>query len=167
MLRVDDWWACVDIDPVVPLEDSIGELGRLQSEGKVRFIGVSEFTVDELKRACAVAPIATVQNRYNILERKHEPVLDYCEANGIGFIPWYPLGAGPLSAENVPLGAMAHRLGVTPAQVALAWLLARSPVMLLIPGTTSIAHLEQNTAAADVRLSATDMAELNKISNAS
>ncbi len=151
------------IDPAVPLEDSIGELGRLQAEGKIRHIGVSEFDVEQLKRACAVAPITTVQNRYNIIDRNHEPVLEYCEENAIGFIPWYPLGAGPLSAADGPLAPTATRLGATPAQIALAWLLARSPVMLLIPGTASVAHLEQNTAAVDVQLSDEDMTELGKL----
>lgn len=141
------------IDPAVPLEDSVGALADLQREGKVRHIGLSEVNLEQLKRALAVAPIATVQNRYNVVDRDHEPVLGYCEANGIGFIPWAPLGDGRLCAKDGPLQPVAKRLGLTPSQVALAWLLARSRVMLPIPGTSTIPHLGQNVAAARANLS--------------
>jgi len=149
------------VDPSVPIEESVGALAELQSEGKVRHIGLSEVGLEQLKRARAVTSIATVQNRYNVADREHEAVLEQCAANAIGFIPWYPLGSGALGAKHGPLEALASRLGVTPAQVALAWLLARSPVVLPIPGTASIAHLEENVAAAGVRLTPEDMADLD------
>jgi aryl-alcohol dehydrogenase-like predicted oxidoreductase len=157
---------CIDlyqlhrVDPAVPLEESVGALACLQREGKVRHVGLSEVTIEQIERARAVAPIATVQNRYNVADREHEAVLDFCEANGIGFIPWYPLGSGALCADDGPLAAVAQRLGASASQVALAWLLARSPVILPIPGTSSIMHLEQNVAAADLRLAAEDIAEM-------
>lgn len=151
------------IDPVVPVEESIAALAELRSEGKLRHIGVSEFTVADLDRARAVAPIATVQNRYNVRDRKYDDVVDYCAANGIGFMPWFPLGSGRLCAPDGPLAPVAARHGATPSQIALAWLLARSPVMLPIPGTASIAHLEQNVAAADVTLTAGDLADLEAV----
>ena len=149
------------VDPNIPIEESIGALAELRSEGKVRHIGVSEVDVDQLKRARAVATIATVQNRYNVADRKHEAVLEHCEAQAIGFIPWYPLGSGSLCASDGPLQPIASRLGVTAAQVALAWLLARSPVILPIPGTKSIGHLQENAKAAALRLSTKDLADLN------
>ncbi|MDP8913955.1 MAG: aldo/keto reductase [Pseudomonadota bacterium] len=152
------------IDPAVPIEESVGALADLQREGKVRHIGLSEVSVEQIERAKKVAQIATVQNRYNVADREHEAVLDHCEVNGIGFIAWYPLGSGALSATGGPLDPIARRLGVTPSQVALAWLLARSPVLVAIPGTSSVAHLEQNVAAARVRLTADDMSELNRLS---
>jgi pyridoxine 4-dehydrogenase len=151
------------IDPAVPIEDSVGALADLQREGKVRHIGLSEVSVEQLERAKKVAPIATVQNRYNVADREHEAVLDQCEVNRIAFIAWYPLGSGSLSAPGGPLDPIARRLGVTPSQVALAWLLARSPVVVPIPGTSSVAHLEQNVAAARVRLTADDMSELGRL----
>lgn len=151
------------VDPAVPIEESVAALAELQDEGKVRHIGLSEVDVAQLQRARAVAPIATVQNRFNVADREHEAVLDWCEANAIGFIPWYPLGSGALCAARGPLAAIAARLRARPAQVALAWLLARSPVILPIPGTASIAHLEENVAAARLRLSAQDMAALGAI----
>ncbi len=149
------------IDPSVPLEESVGALGDLQGEGKVRHIGLSEISVEQLERARGVAPIATVQNRYNFAHREHEAVLDHCEANGIGFIPWFPLGDGQLCARNGPLEPAASPLGLAPSQLALAWLLARSPSMLPIPGTSRIAHLEQNVAAARIELTQATMRELD------
>ncbi|HZH05149.1 MAG TPA: aldo/keto reductase [Lautropia sp.] len=149
------------IDPAVPIEESVGALAELQREGKVRHIGLSEVSVEQLERARKVAAIATVQNRYNVADREHEAVLDHCEANGIGFIPWYPLGSGLLCAQGGPLDSIARRVGVTRSQVALAWLLARSPVMLPIPGTGAMRHLEENLAAAQVDLTGSDMAELD------
>lgn len=163
---------CIDlfqlhrVDPQVPIDVSVDALAQLQREGKVRHIGLSEVTVEQLERARAVAPIATVQNRYNVTDREHEPVLNYCEANSIGFIPWYPLGSGSLCAADGPLAPAASRLGATPAQVALAWLLARSRVMLPIPGTASLAHLEENVAARDLRLMDEDLVELNALAAA-
>lgn len=145
----------------MPIEDLVGALVDLQREGKVRYIGLSEAGVEELERARKIARIATVQNRYNFADREHEAVLVRCEYNGIGFIPWYPLGSGSLSAIDGPLDPVAQRLGVTASQVALAWLLARSPVVLPIPGTSAVKHLEQNVAAAGVRMTLEDMTELD------
>lgn len=151
------------VDPAVPIEDSVGALAELQQVGKVRHIGLSEVSVEQLERAREVAPIATVQNRFNVADREHEAVLEYCEANAIGFIPWYPLGSGCLCATGGPLNHVASRLEVSPSQIALAWLLARSPVMLPIPGTSSLMHLEQNVAASRVKLEAADLAELAQL----
>lgn len=141
------------IDPEVPLEDQIGELKALQDEGKVAHIGLSEVTVEQLQAAERVAPIATVQNLYNLTNRKAEPLLEYCEEHGIGFIPWFPLATGKLSQPGGPAAAIARRTGHTPSQLALVWLLRRSPVMLPIPGTSSVAHLDENMAAAAIELS--------------
>jgi aryl-alcohol dehydrogenase-like predicted oxidoreductase len=144
------------IDPEVPLEDQIGELKSLQEEGKIAHIGLSEVGVDELKAAEEIAPIVSVQNLYNLTNRKSEPLLEYCETRGIGFIPWFPLATGRLSKEGGPLAALSASTGPSPSQLALAWLLKRSPVMLPIPGTSSVAHLEENTAAAEIQLSDED-----------
>ena len=151
------------VDPAVPIEDSVGALAELQQVGKVRHIGLSEVSVEQLERAREVAPIATVQNRFNVADREHEAVLEYCEANAIGFIPWYPLGSGCLCPTGGPLNHVASRLGVSPSQIALAWLLARSPVMLPIAGTSSLMHLEQHVAASRVKLEAADLAELAQL----
>jgi aryl-alcohol dehydrogenase-like predicted oxidoreductase len=140
------------IDPKVPLEESIGELAALQQEGKVRHIGVSEVSVEELQKAQETAEIVTVQNLYNLTERKAEPLLEHCEEHGIGFIPWFPLATGKLAAAGGPLDRIAHEQHASPSQLALAWLLKRSPVMLPIPGTSSVAHLEDNLAAAEIEL---------------
>lgn len=140
------------IDPKVPLEDQVGELKKLQEEGKVRHIGLSEVSVEQLEAAQQVAPIASVQNLYNLAKRDAEPVLEYAEKHDIGFIPWFPLATGELAAENGPLAEAARRHDATPSQLALAWLLRRSPVMLPIPGTSSLGHLEQNTEAAGITL---------------
>ncbi len=154
------------IDPAVPIEESVGALAELQRAGKVRHLGLSEVSVEQLERARKVAPIATVQNRYNVADREHEAVLDHCEINGIGFIPWYPLGSGSLCATGGPLDAIARRVGVTASQIALAWLLARSRVVLPIPGTSTVMHLEQNMAAARVTLTAEDISELDRLAKA-
>jgi aryl-alcohol dehydrogenase-like predicted oxidoreductase len=151
------------IDPEVPLEESIGALADLQQEGKIRHIGLSEVTVDELARAHRIVPIATVQNRYNVTDREHEPVLDYCEAHGIGFIPWAPIGGRSDGLAAEALQRISEELQAAPRQVALAWLLARSPAILLIPGTASVSHLEQNVAAGDIELSEQQIASLNAI----
>ena len=151
------------IDPKVPLEEQLGELKALQDEGKVRHIGLSEVSIDEVKAASAVAPIASVQNLFNISNRKSEALLEYATAEGIAFIPWFPLATGKLSGEGSPLASLAARHGVSPSQLALAWLLRRSPVMLPIPGTKSVAHLEENVAAAAIELSDDEFAELDAL----
>jgi aryl-alcohol dehydrogenase-like predicted oxidoreductase len=141
------------IDPTVPLADQIGVLKELQDEGKVAHIGLSEITVDDLKAALEIAPIATVQNLYNLANRTAEDLLDFCASQNIGFIPWYPLATGELAKPGSPLDKLATAHGVTASQLALAWLLHRSPVMLPIPGTSRVAHLEDNIAAAEINLS--------------
>ena len=138
------------IDPEVPLEDQVGELAKLQQEGKIRHIGLSEVSVADVEAASKVATIATVQNLYNLVNRTAEPLLDHAEEHGIGFIPWFPLATGELSKPGGPLAEIAAAKGATPAQLALDWLLRRSPVMLPIPGTSSVAHLEENLGAADL-----------------
>lgn len=132
------------IDDEVPLEDQVGELRQLQTEGKIRFIGLSNVTVEQVKAARAIAQIVSVQNRYNVIDRNSEAVLDYCAQEDLGFIPWFPIATGELARPGGPLAALAGALGATTAQLALAWLLHRSPVLLPIPGTSSVAHLEEN-----------------------
>jgi pyridoxine 4-dehydrogenase len=149
------------IDPRVPIEESLGAIVQLRDEGKVRMIGVSNVSVAELERARAVADIVSVQNRYSIGDRGSEPVLETCERDGIAYLPWYPLGAGRLARAQV-LEAVASAHGATVAQVAIAWLLQRSPVMLPIPGTSSVAHLEENVAAAALRLSDGELDQLGR-----
>lgn len=144
------------IDPKVPLEDSLGPLVDAQRAGKIRHIGVSNFNVAELERARKVATIVSVQNEYNLDNRSSEAVLEHCEKLGIAFLPWYPLGAGGVLRSS-KIGALGKRLGATPAQLAIAWLLARSPVMLPIPGTNSIPHLEQNMAALTLQIKREDL----------
>jgi aryl-alcohol dehydrogenase-like predicted oxidoreductase len=143
------------IDPTVPLAEQLGALVELQDEGKIRHIGLSEVSVAELQEAQQTATIVSVQNLYNLAERKAEELLDHCEQNGIGFIPWFPLATGRLTGADgdAPLSRIAAELGASPAQVALAWLLKCSPVMLPIPGTSTVAHLEDNLAAAGIELS--------------
>ena len=147
-------------DPQVPYEDSVNALKELRDEGKIRHVGVSNVSVDELERARAIVEVVTVQNRYNLVERQAEPVLDVCERDGLGFIPWWPLATGDLALPGGPLAEIAERHAATPGQVALAWLLARSPVMLPIPGTSSRDHLEEDIAAADLRLAEEEVAEI-------
>jgi pyridoxine 4-dehydrogenase len=148
------------LDPAVPVEESVGAMVELQREGKVRLIGVSNVGVEELERARAVGEIVSVQNRYNLSDRESEAVLAACERAGIAFLPWFPIAAGALAGAG-ELQAVASAHGATAAQVALAWLLQRSPVMLPIPGTSSIPHLEENTAAAGLRLSAEEVRRLS------
>jgi pyridoxine 4-dehydrogenase len=155
------------IDTKFPAEDQIGELVALQQEGKIRHIGLSEVNVEELEAAQKVATIVSVQNMYNITVRSAEPVLEACEAQGIGFIPWFPLAAGPLAAPGGPLQRIADSHHATPSQLALAWLLKRSPVMLPIPGTSKVAHLEENVAAAEIELSDEEFETLSKAGSAS
>jgi pyridoxine 4-dehydrogenase len=140
------------IDSRVNPEEQFGALAELREEGKVRHVGLSEVGIEEIRQARKIVPIATVQNRYSLVDRSYEDVLDFCEPEGIGFIPWFPLATGELARPGGPLDDIAARRGVAPAQVALAWLLMRSPVMLLIPGTSSVEHLEENIAAASLRL---------------
>ena len=141
------------IDPEVALEDQIGVLRDLQGEGKIRHLGLSEVSVEQLEAAGRIAGITTVQNLYNLTNRQAEDVLEACERDSIGFIPWFPLATGKLARPGGPLDALSRETGATPPQLALAWLLRRSPVMLPIPGTSSVSHLEENVAAATVALS--------------
>jgi pyridoxine 4-dehydrogenase len=154
------------IDDKFPAEDQIGELVALQQEGKIRHIGLSEVNVDQLKAAQKVATIVSVQNMYNLTARDAEPVLDACEADGIGFIPWFPLAAGPLAAPDGPLQRIAADHHASPSQLALAWLLKRSPVMLPIPGTSKVAHLEENVAATEIELSDEEFDTLSRAASA-
>ncbi len=140
------------IDPAVPVEDQVGELKALQDEGKVRHIGLSEVSIEQLQEAQRTATIVSVQNLFNLANRDAEPLLDHCTTEGIGFIPWFPLATGELSKEDGPLAEAARRHEATPSQLALAWLLRRSPVVLPIPGTKSVEHLDANTAAASIEL---------------
>jgi len=149
-------------DNKVPFEDSLGALKELQDEGKIRHIGVSNVSVEELEQARGIVEVATVQNRYSLEDRHSEDVLDACEEDGIGFIPWFPLATGRLAEPGGPLDRIAGEHEASPAQIALAWLLARSPVMLPIPGTSSVEHLEENVAAARIELSADQVAEIGK-----
>ncbi len=140
------------VDPDTPLEDSLGELKLMQDEGKIRHIGVSEVGVETIAEMRKVVEIVSVQNLYNLTARQHEDVVEYCEREGLGFIPWFPLATGKLSADGGPLAKAAADHGVSASQLALAWLLRRSPVMLPIPGTSKVAHLEDNCEAALVEL---------------
>ncbi|MBW4078767.1 MAG: aldo/keto reductase [Acidobacteria bacterium] len=141
------------IDPEVDADDQFGVLRELLDEGKVKAVGLSEVSVEEIKKARTVVPISTVQNLYNVTNRSSEDVLNYCEAEGIGFIPWFPVASGHLARSGGPLDNLAAQSGVSVAQLSLAWLLRRSPVVLPIPGTSKVAHLEENCAAAGVELS--------------
>jgi aryl-alcohol dehydrogenase-like predicted oxidoreductase len=141
------------IDPQVPVAESVGELKALQQEGKIGHIGLSEISVDDLLEAQRTATIATVQNLYNLSDRSAEALLDHCASHDIGFIPWFPLATGELSKPGGPLAEIAQEHGSSPSQLALAWLLHRSPVMLPIPGTSSVEHVEENIAAAQIELS--------------
>ena len=154
------------IDDKFPAEDQVGELLKLQQEGKIRHIGLSEVNVDQLEAAQKVATIVSVQNMYNLSARTAEPVLEACEGQNIGFIPWFPLAAGPLAAADGPLQRIATDHDASPSQLALAWLLKRSPVMLPIPGTSKVAHLEENVAAAGIELSDDEFETLSKAGSA-
>jgi pyridoxine 4-dehydrogenase len=156
-----DLWQLHRIDPKVPAQEQFETLREFQSEGLIRHVGLSEVSVEDIERARKVVPVVSVQNRYNVTDRKWDPEVDYCEREGIAFIPWFPLSAGALDAE--PLHRVAQRHGATVFQIALAWLLARSPAMLVIPGTSSVEHLEENMAAAEIRLTANDIKELNSL----
>ncbi len=147
-----DLWQLHRIDSKVPMEESLGIIAKLRDEGKIRHVGLSEVKPHEIEQAQNIVPIVSVQNMYNIGDRQHEDTLEYCEKNNIAFIPWFPVAAGKLAREGGPLDTAAKRHGATVAQLALAWLLHRSPVMLPIPGTSSVKHLEENTAAASLKL---------------
>lgn len=159
---------CIDlyqlhtVDVRVPLEDSIGALVDLQRQGKIRHIGVSNVNVGQLAQARKSARIVSVQNRYNLEDRAHEAVVDACTRDGLAFIPWYPLGAGALADSRGKLSGIARRHRATPSQVSLAWLLHRSPIMLPIPGTSSLQHFEENMAAASLRLTGEEFAALTR-----
>jgi aryl-alcohol dehydrogenase-like predicted oxidoreductase len=148
------------IDPAVPEDDQFGVLQAFQREGKIRHIGLSEVSVDQLARARQSLPVVSVQNRYNVIDRQSEDVVRYCEREGIAFIPWYPLLVGKVGETSSALTALAAAHDANPMQMALAWLLARSPVMLPIPGTSRVDHLEENLAAASIRISAAEFAGL-------
>jgi len=148
------------IDPKIPAEEQLATLQALQAEGKIKHIGLSEVSVKQIQHAQTIVPIGSVQNRYSVADRGSEDALEYCEKQRIGFIPWFPLAAGKLSDAQSSIGGLAARWKVTPSQVALAWLLARSPVMLPIPGTSSVEHLEENVATADLQFDAKQMQDL-------
>ena len=167
-LRLDrvDLYQLHRIDPEVPEGEQFGVLEEFQRTGLVRHIGLSEASVEEIERARKVVPIVAVQNRYNVEDRKWESVLDYCEREKLAFLPWAPLSAGKIGQESA-VERVAKRRSSTPLQVAIAWLLARSPVMLPIPGTSRVSHLEENVAAASLRLASQDLAELARPSSRS
>jgi len=156
-----DLWQLHRIDPAVPRDEQFGVMRELQDEGKVRHLGLSEVSVDEIEAARAVFDVATVQNEYNLANRKSEAVLDHCERHGIGFIPWFPLAAGALAEPGGAVADIATAHDATAGQVVLAWLLGRSPVMLPIPGTGSIEHLRENAAASALDLTADERARLD------
>jgi pyridoxine 4-dehydrogenase len=155
-----DLWQLHRIDPKVPVEESLGVIKKLQEQGKIRHVGLSEVKPHEIEQARKVVDIVSVQNEYNIGDRKHEDVVEYCEKHKLAFIPWFPVAAGKLAQSGGKLDAAAKRHGATVSQLSLAWLLHRSPVMLPIPGTSSVEHLEENIAAAAVKLSATEWTEI-------
>ncbi len=159
-----DLWQLHRIDPRVPAGEQFGAVKALLDAGVIKYAGLSEVSVADIQAAQKIFPVATVQNRYNLADRAHEDVLDYCTTQGIGFIPWYPLAAGDLAKPGSPLTAIAKARGATTSQIALAWILKRSPVMLPIPGTSQVAHLEENVAAADIQLSDVEFAEIDRAS---
>jgi pyridoxine 4-dehydrogenase len=150
------------IDPKVPAEDQLGTLKELQAQGKIKHIGLSEVSVKQIIHARTIVPVVSVQNRYSIADRGSEDVLEYCEKEKLGFIPWFPLAAGKMTGGKSPVSEAAARLKATPSQVALAWLLARSPVMLPIPGTSKVNHLEENVAAAALKIDENTLQELGR-----
>lgn len=158
-------WQLHRIDPKVPRDEQFAAVKQLQDEGVIRHAGLSEVTVEEIEAASKYFKVATVQNRYNLIDRESEAVLDYCTQHGIGFIPWYPLAAGDLTEPGALLDTLAKKYEVGPGQIALAWLLKRSPVILPIPGTSKVAHLEQNVAAAEIVLSEQDYSALDHASS--
>jgi len=163
-LKIDriDLWQLHRIDPNVPVEESLGVIKKLQEQGKIRHVGLSEVKPNEIDRARKVIDIVSVQNQYNIGDRRHEDVVAYCTQHNIGFIPWFPVAAGKLAQEGGPLDNAAKRHGATVSQLSLAWLLHHSPVILPIPGTSSISHLEENIGASSVSLSSSEWQEIEK-----
>lgn len=165
-LKVDriDLWQLHRIDPKVPATEQFEAIRSFIDQGFIRYAGLSQVSVEEIEAACKIFPVATVQNRFNLADRADEGVLDYCEANGIGFIPWFPLAAGALAQPGGIVDSLAKAKGATPGQIALAWILKRSPVMLPIPGTSRVAHLEENVAAAAITLSDDEFRQLDHAS---
>jgi aryl-alcohol dehydrogenase-like predicted oxidoreductase len=155
-------WQLHRIDSKVPRDEQFGAIRQMLDEGLIAHAGLSEASIADIKDAAKIFPVATVQNRYNLAERGSEAVLDYCEKQGIGFIPWYPLAAGDLAKPGSLLDEIARAHKATPAQIALSWVLQRSPVMLPIPGTSKVKHLEENVAAASIRLTESDFAALDR-----
>jgi pyridoxine 4-dehydrogenase len=168
-LRLDrvDLYQLHRIDPKVPAEDQLGTLKKLQAQGKIRHIGLSEVNVQQIQHAQKIVDVVSVQNRYSISDRGSEDVLNYCEKQNIGFIPWFPLAAGRLSSTGGPIDRIAKKSNATPSQVALAWLLWRSPVMLPIPGTSKVSHLEENIAAASLKIDDSEWSNLQRSVSAS
>jgi pyridoxine 4-dehydrogenase len=168
-LRLDriDLYQLHRIDPKVPAEDQLSTLRDLQAQGKIKHVGLSEVSVRQIQHARTIVPIVSVQNRYSVTDRGSEDVLEYCEKEKMGFIPWFPLAAGRVSGADSPISRIAARSKATPSQVALAWLLARSPVMLPIPGTSKVEHLEENVAAAELKIDANKWQELDRMARAS
>jgi aryl-alcohol dehydrogenase-like predicted oxidoreductase len=158
-----DLWQLHRVDPNVPRDKQFAAIAAMQKEGIIRHVGLSEVGVDDIVAAQKHFNVATVQNLYNLTNRKSEPVLDYCDKHGIGFIPWFPLAAGDLARPGSPLDAIAHRYKASPGQIALAWLLRRSPVILPIPGTGKVKHLEENVAAVDIALSDEEFSALSAL----
>jgi pyridoxine 4-dehydrogenase len=163
-LKVDriDLYQLHRIDPRTPVEESLGELRKMQEEGKIHHIGVSETSVAEIEQARKIVRIVSVQNKYNITDRAHEDVVDYCEKNKLVFIPWFPLAAGSLTRPGGVLDHLSKAHNVTTSQIAIAWLLRRSPVMLPIPGTSKVKHLEENVASAELKLSDSEWRSLDE-----
>jgi len=155
------------IDPKVPAEDQLGALKDLQAQGKIKHIGLSEVSVRQIRHAQSIVPIVSVQNRYSLSDRAYDDVLEYCGQQGLGFIPWFPLAAGQLAGTRSTVSRVAAQLKATPSQVALAWLLARSPVILPIPGTSQVKHLEENVAAVNLRIDENTMQSLSEMARAS
>lgn len=168
-LRLDrvDLYQLHRIDPKVPAEDQLGALRDLQAQGKIKHLGLSEVSVRQIQHARTIVPIVSVQNRYSVADRGSEDVLEYCEKEKMGFIPWFPLAAGRVFGSESPISRMAARWKATPSQLALAWLLARSPVILPIPGTSKVEHLEENVAAAELKIDAKKWQELDHMARAS
>src|SRR5882724_8546462 len=168
-LRLDriDLYQLHRIDPKVPAEDQLGTLRDLQTQGQIKHIGLSEVSVRQIQHARTIVPIVSVQNRYSVADRGSEDVLEYCEKEKMGFIPWFPLAAGRVSGPESPIRHIAARWKATPSQVALAWLLTRSPVILPIPGTSKIQHLEENVAAAEFKIDSGKLQELDSLAKAS
>jgi len=154
-------WQLHRIDPKVPRDEQFGVIAAMLKEGLIKHAGLSEVSVEEIEAARKVFPVATVQNRYNLVDRGSEAVVNYCEANDIGFIPWFPLAAGDLAKPGTTLDTITHKANATPSQIALAWVLKRSPVMLPIPGTSKVDHLEDNVRAAGIELSDQDFEALD------